>query len=147
MPCLTDLFGGQGAETGEPMRITFCLLCASGVLLTGCGRALHSVADMAENTRTATEHLVTSTEASNASKEIQIYPDASGLRGPPALKLSERYETREGPDGFMVYDTENHTIARIANQSQAGLTLDQAQKATEALSWAGNHGESIGQLK
>ena len=131
----------------EPMRTTLCFLLAAGFLLTGCGRALHSVADVAEHTRTATERMASASEVSNASKEIQIYPEASGLRGPPPLKLSTRYETREGPDGFMVYDTENHTIARIANQTQAGLTMDQAQKATEALSWASSHQESIGQLK
>jgi hypothetical protein len=129
------------------MRATLFLLCATSLLLAGCGRALHSVAQIAENTRTATEHLATTSDAKNASKEVEIYPDASSLRGPPPIKLSERYETRQGPDGFMVYDTENHTIARIANQSQAGLTLDQALKATEALSWASRHQESIGQLK
>src|SRR5258708_1224809 len=148
MRCLADLFGGQGAETGEPMRTTFCLLCASGLLLTGCSQALHSVADVAENTRTATEHMASATYASDVQKEIKIYPDATNLRRPEEpLRLSTRYETRQGPDGFMVYDTENHTIARIANQSQYGLTLDQAQKATEALSWASSHQESIGQLK
>ena len=129
------------------MRITLCILCAAGMLLTGCGRALHSVATMAESTRTATEHMASASDASNASREVQIYPDAAGLRGTPPLKLSTRYETREGPDGFMVYDTENHTIARIGNQSQAGLSIDQAQKAAEALSWADQHQESIGQLK
>jgi hypothetical protein len=139
--------GRHGAETGELMRANLYLVCASALLVTGCGRALHSVADVAENTRTATEQMASASDASNASREIQIYPEASALRGPPPLKLSQRYETREGPDGFMVYDTENHTIARIANQSQAGLTMDQAAKAAEALSWASDHQESIGQLK
>lgn len=129
------------------MRTTLCLLCAAGFLLAGCGRALHSIASVAESTRTATEQLALSNAASNASREVEIYPDASGLRGTPPLTLSARYETRQGPDGFMVYDTENHTIARIGSQNQAGLTLDQAKEATEALAWASDHNESIGQLK
>ena len=129
------------------MRMTMGLFCAASLLLAGCGRTLHSVADVAENTRTATEHLVSASEASNVSKEIQIYPDASSLRTTPPLKLYHRYETREGPDGFLVYDTENHTIARIGNQAQAGLSQAQALEATEALSWANDHNESIGQLK
>jgi len=41
----------------------------------------------------------------------------------------------------------NHTIARIQSQTQQGLTLEQAEKATEALAWANDHQESIGQLK
>ena len=121
------------------MRATLCLLCAFGLLTTGCGRALHSVANVAENTRTATEHMAEATDASNASREVQIYPDASSLRGEPAVSLSKRYEVREGADGFMIYDTEYHTIARIGNQSQAGLTMDQAQKAVDALSTADAH--------
>ena len=130
------------------MRATLCFICASGLLLTGCGRALHSVADVAENTRTATERMASATYASDVKKEIEIYPDATALRRREApLRLSTRYETRQGPDGFMVYDTQNHTIARIANQSQAGLTEDQAREAAEALSWANDHNQSIGQLK
>jgi hypothetical protein len=54
---------------------------------------------------------------------------------------------RAGPDGFMVYDTENHTIARIGSQSQAGLSLDQAKKSTEALAWAADHNETAGEQK
>lgn len=122
-------------------------LCVAAIALSGCGRTLSSVADVAENTRTATEHMASASYASNVQKEIEIYPDANSLRRIEPLQLSQRYETRQGPDGFMVYDTENHTIARIANQSQAGLTLAQAQEASEALSWASSHGESIGQLK
>jgi hypothetical protein len=129
------------------MRGFTLALCVAAIALTGCGRAVHSVAAMAESTRTATEHMVSASAASNASREIEIYPGAAGLRGTPPLKLSARYETREGPDGFMVYDTENHTIARIGNQAQAGLSMDQAQQATEALAWADQHQESIGQLK
>lgn len=129
------------------MRTTLSLLCVSGLLLTGCGGALNSVADVAENTRTATEQMVVASNASNASREVEIYPEAGSLRGPAPLTFTKRYEMREGPDGFMVYDTQNHTIARIASQNQAGLTLDQAEKATEALAWANDHQESIGQLK
>jgi hypothetical protein len=133
---------------GDLMRTTLCLLCAAGLLLAGCGRALHSVADAAENARTATERMASATYASDVQKEIQIYPDATNLRRPEEpIRLSTRYETREGPDGFMVYDTQNHTIARIGNNSQAGLTQDQAREAAEALSWANDHNQSIGQLK
>jgi hypothetical protein len=141
------LAAGKVLETGKQMSGKPYLLLGALLLLSGCGRALHSVADVAENTRTATEHMVTATDASNASREVDIYPDASSLRAPTPLTLSQRYEMREGPDGFMVYDTQNHTIARIANQSQAGLTMDQAAKAAEALAWANDHQESIGQLK
>jgi hypothetical protein len=118
------------------MRATVYGLCAVVLLLGGCRRAIHSVADMAENTRTATEKLVTTSNAANAQKEIEINPDAGILRNAPPVQLSRRYETREGPDGFMIYDTQDHTIARIGNQTQAGLTLDQAKKAADALSGA-----------
>src|SRR5436190_6770941 len=101
------------------MRATLCLLCA-GLLLSGCGRSFRSLSSMAENTRTATEQMASAEAASNVRREIEIYPDASTLRETPALKLSQRYETREGPDGFMVYDTQTHTIARIGSQRQAG---------------------------
>jgi len=129
------------------MRTSFPLLAVTGLLLTGCGQALHSVANVAENTRTATEQMVVASDASNASREVEIYPEAGSLRGPPPIAFTKRYEMREGPDGFMVYDTQNHTIARIQSQTQQGLTLDQAEKATEALAWANDHQESIGQLK
>ena len=121
------------------MRGTLGFLCAAGLLLAGCGRALHSVADVAENTRTATEQMASASEASNASKEVLIYPEASSLRGTPTFTLTQRYETREGPDGFMIYDTETHTIARIGNQTQSGLTMEQAKKAADALSTAASH--------
>ena len=123
------------------------LLFTALPLLSGCGDAVHSVAGVAETTRTATEQMVTASNASNATREVEIYPEAGSLRGPPPITFTKRYEMREGPDGFMVYDTENHTIARIGNRSQAGLSLDQAQEATEALAWANDHQESIGQLK
>jgi hypothetical protein len=140
--------GERGAGMGDSMRTALCLLSAAGLLLAGCGRTLHSIADVAENTRTATEQMASATYASDVKKEIEIYPDATALRRrQEPLRLSTRYETRQGPDGFMVYDTQNHTIARIANQSQAGLTQDQAREAAEALSWANDHNESIGQLK
>jgi hypothetical protein len=142
-----DLLDGNRGETDKSMRGLLLPVCVAAIALTGCGRALHSVAAMAESTRTATEHMASASAASSASREVEVYPGAAGLRGTPPLKLSARYETREGPDGFMVYDTENHTIARIGNQSQAGLSMDQAQKAAEALSWADQHQESIGQLK
>jgi hypothetical protein len=129
------------------MRTKLLLLCVAGLPLGACGQALHSVANVAENTRTATEQMVTASNASNASREVEIYPDAGSLRGPPPITFTKRYEMREGPDGFMVYDTQNHTIARIQSQTQQGLTLDQAEKATEALAWANDHQESIGQLK
>ncbi|MDB5427820.1 MAG: hypothetical protein JWR47_2921 [Phenylobacterium sp.] len=124
---------------GDSMRATVCLLCAAGLLLAGCGRALHSVAGVAENARTATEQMASASEASNASREVLIYPEASTLRGGPSLALTQRYETREGPDGFMIYDTETHTIARIGNQTQSGLTMEQAKKAADALSTAASH--------
>src|SRR3569623_344240 len=90
--------------------------------------------------------MVVASNASNASREVEIYPEAGSLRGPPPITFSKRYEMREGPDGFMVYDTQNHTIARIQSQNQQGLTLEQAETATEALAWANDHQESIGQL-
>jgi hypothetical protein len=47
----------------------------------------------------------------------------------------------------MVYDTENHTIARIGSQGQSGLTLEQAKGAAEALSYADSHDEVAGETK
>jgi hypothetical protein len=102
---------------------------------------------MAENTRTATEQMAADGEASNVRREIEIYPDAATLRAKQQLKLTQRYEMREGPDGYMVYDTENHTIARIGSQSQAGLTLDQAKLASEALGYASENHEVAGEAK
>ncbi|HXD25617.1 MAG TPA: hypothetical protein VN609_06775 [Propionibacteriaceae bacterium] len=89
--------------------------------------------------------MASASEVANVSREIEIYPDASSLRNTPPLKLSQRYETRQGPDGFMIYDTEAHSIARIGSQNQAGLTLDQAEKASEALAWASDHNEVAGE--
>jgi hypothetical protein len=129
------------------MRGALCLLCAASLLLGGCGRALRSVADVAENARTATEQMVSTSSETNAQREIALDPDAADMRTTPELKLSQRFEMRAGPDGFMVYDTENHTIARIGNQSQAGLSLDQAKKSTEALAWAADHNETAGEQK
>jgi hypothetical protein len=121
------------------MRAPLCLLCAAGLLLAGCGRTLHSVADVADNTRTATEQMASASAASSASREVLIYPEASSLRATSPLTLTQRYEMREGPDGFMIYDTESHSIARIGNQAQAGLTLEQAKKASDALTTAASH--------
>lgn len=116
------------------MRVALCLLCSLAVALGGCRRATHTVAQFAENTRTATERLAFDSDQSNEQRERQNDPYVSDMRNPPALKLVERYETRQGPDGIFVYDTETHSIARIADQTQAGLTLDQADKAVDALS-------------
>ena len=129
------------------MRGALPVLCAAGLLLAGCGRALRSVTDMAENVRTATEQMVSNSADTNAQREIALDPDAADLRTTPALKLSQRFEMRDGPDGYMVYDTVNHTIARIGSQSQAGLSLDQAKKSAEALAWAADHNETAGEQK
>lgn len=129
------------------MRGALSLLCATSLLLAGCGRALRSVAEVAENTRTATEQMVSDSAVTSEQREIQIDPDAAALRTTPELKLSQRYEMRDGPDGYMVYDTMNHTIARIGSQSQAGLTFDQAKKSAEALTWAADHNEVAGEQK
>jgi hypothetical protein len=129
------------------MRGALCVLCAAGLLLGGCGRALRSVADVAENTRTATEQMVSTSAVTNEQREIEIDPDAAALRTTPELKLSERFEMRDGPDGYMVYDTVNHSIARIGSQTQAGLSFDQAKKSAEALAWAADHHETAGEQK
>jgi len=144
------MMGGKPLDPSpeqDLMRTKSTSLLLSLAALTGCGRTMDSVAHVAETTRTATEQMVVASDASNASREVEIYPEAGSLRGPPPLTFSKRYEMREGPDGFMVYDTQNHTIARIQSQTQQGLTLEQAEKATEALAWANDHQESIGQLK
>ena len=115
------------------MRLRTFLPLATAILLTGCSRGLHWVANQAENTRSAAEQLAYANEINNDRRESQIDPDARMARQSEPLKLTRRFETREGPDGYMVYDTEAHQIARIGNQSQSGLTYEQAQKAEGAL--------------
>lgn len=64
---------------------------------------------------------------------MRIDPDVGSLRHLPALKLTERYETREGPDGLFIYDTQEHSVARIDQQAQTGLTVDEAKAALDTL--------------
>lgn len=118
------------------MRATVCLISGLVLLLGGCSRTSHIVGQFAENMRTATEQMAFNTEQENQQRERRIDPYISETRNPPALKLVERYETREGPDGLFVYDTEKHSIARIGSQAQTGLTLEQATEAVDALSAA-----------
>lgn len=124
------------------MRAAPCLFFSLAILLGGCRRTTDTVAQFAENTRTATEQLAFNSEQSNEQREKRIDPYVGEARNPPPLKLVERYETREGPDGLFIYDTEKHSIARIGDQSQAGLTLDQANKAVDVLSAADEKGQS-----
>ena len=132
-------YGQRHNGMSDLMRAVLCVLCAATLLTTGCGRGLRSVASVAESTRTATEQMASASEASNVQREIEIYPEVATLRSAPGLTLRDRYETRQGPDGFLIYDTETHSIARIGNQTQSGLTLDQAEKAADALGGADAH--------
>lgn len=118
------------------MRRTLCVLSGLAILLTGCRRATDTVAQFAENARTATERLASDDDASNDERERRIIPYVSDIHTPPPLTLVERYETREGPDGIFVYDTEAHAIARLDGQAQTGLNLKQADDAVDALSAA-----------
>lgn len=135
-PRLCDPAGleeGSGTQSIR-MRAALCFVAGVALLLGGCRRTSDTVAQFAENTRTATEQMAVATERANEAREKRIDPNIGDARNPQPLKLSERYETREGPDGLLVYDTEKHSIARIGSQSQSGLTLEQANKAVEALS-------------
>jgi hypothetical protein len=116
------------------VRKVLCLFSGLVFLLGGCRRATDTVARLAESTRTATEQLVFERELADEQRERRIDPYVGNLRHPSPLKLVERYETREGPDGLFIYDTQAHMIARIGGQSQSGLTLDQAKDAIDALS-------------
>lgn len=118
------------------MRTTLLLISGVSILLCGCGRASGKLAQFAENTRTVTEQMAFDSERSNAEREKQNDPNIGDERNPPRLKFSERYETREGPDGLFVYDTETHSIARIGNQAQQGLNMGQAANALDALNTA-----------
>lgn len=116
-------------------RLAICALLG----LSGCSRAAHTLAGVAESTRTATEQMVATSEIANDRLESKIDPDARTMRQTPGLKLTQRFETREGPDGYMIYDTESHQIARIQGQNQSGLTYEDAERAQEALVSADMH--------
>lgn len=118
------------------MRATLCLVFALAGLLSSCKRATGTVAQFAENTRTATEQMAYTSEQENAARDKNIAPAIGEARNPQPLKLVERYETREGPDGLFVYDTETHSIARIGSKPQSGLNFEQASKAVGALTAA-----------
>ena len=124
------------------MRAALCLLSGLVVLLGGCRRATDTVAQFAENTRTSTERMAIDSDQSNTDREKRDDPYVSDVRAPqPSVKLVERYETRQGPDGLFVYDTETHSIARIDSQPQAGLNMKQADDAVDALTSADAKGE------
>lgn len=114
------------------MRATLCLLCGLAALLGGCRRSTASLAQLAENMRSSTERMAVDTERANEQRERGV-PDVADLRNPPPVKLVERYETRQGPDGVFVYDTETHSVARMGSQQQSGLTPEQAEKSVDAL--------------
>lgn len=113
--------------------IALGLVLSAAVLLGGCRRTSDTVAQFAENTRTATERLAVDSERANQQREEKIDPSMSEVRNPPPVQLVKRYETREGPDGLFIYDTEKHSVARIGAQAQSGLTQEQADKAVGAL--------------
>jgi hypothetical protein len=100
--------------------------------LCGCKRMAAGIASLAENTRTATERLVSDSNEAADQRERAAGYEGAALRATP-LKLNERYETRQGPDGLFIYDTQEHVTARIGNQTQAGLNMDQAHAALDAL--------------
>jgi len=115
------------------MRATLCLLCGLAFLLGGCRRSADSLADLAENTRSSTERMVVDTEQANAQRERRGAADVGDMHNPPPVKLVERYETRQGPDGLFVYDTETHSTARLGRQAQSGLTPQEAETSVDAL--------------
>jgi len=118
------------------MRAALCLLSGLVVLLGGCRRATETVTQFAENTRTSTERMAIYSDQSNAEREKRNDPYIADVRAPPSVKLVERYETRQGPDGLFVYDTETHSIARLDSQPQTGLNIKQADDAVDALTAA-----------
>jgi hypothetical protein len=110
------------------------------VLLSGCRRATETVSQFAENTRNSTERMASDSDQSNADREKREDPYIADVRAPPSVKLVERYEARQGPDGIFVYDTETHSIARLDNQATTGLNLKQADDAVDALTAADARG-------
>ena len=72
-------------------------------------------------------------EERNRQREIEIDAGAGQMGRPARPLFVERFETREGPDGYFIYDTQTHSIARIGGQRQSGLTYEQARDAFEAL--------------
>lgn len=114
------------------MRATLWLLCGLAALLSGCGRSTASLAQFAENAHDSTERMALNTERANEQREHGTL-DVADTRNGPAVKLMERYETRQGPDGVFVYDTETHSVARMGSQQQSGLTPQQAMKSVDAL--------------
>lgn len=131
-----ELRNNRRKEQVIRLRVALRALPAAALLLAGCHRVTGTVSQIAENTRTATEQMAFDSEAQNARREARIDPYVGELRRPPPLRFAERYETREGPDGLFIYDSQRHSIARIGSQSQAGLSVDQAQSALDALNAA-----------
>jgi hypothetical protein len=115
------------------MRASLCICCGLAVLLTGCKRPTATLAQFAENTRSSTERMAVLSEQENEQRERNSVPDIADIRNPPPVALVERYETRQGPDGLFVYDTETHSVAQVAGQPQAGLKPKQAEDAIDAL--------------
>jgi len=115
------------------MRATLCLFAGLVVVLGGCRRATDTLTQFAENTRTSTERMAVDSAQENERRERRAAPDIAELRSPPAIKLVKRYETRQGPDGLFVYDTERHSTARFGAQLQSGLTPEQATEVVDAL--------------
>jgi hypothetical protein len=103
------------------------------LLVGGCNPIGDRVARLAESTRSATEQMASKSEERNRQREIEIDVSAGQLRRPPSPLFVERFETREGPDGYFIYDTQTQSIARIGGQRQSGLTYEQAEDAFGAL--------------
>jgi len=123
---MTDVHHNYSSR--QPGRVALWLLAVS-LLLSGCDR----VARLAESTRTATEQMASRSDERNRYREIEIDPSVGALRRPPSPLFGERFETREGPDGYFVYDTQTQSVARIGGQRQSGLTYEQAKDAFDAL--------------
>lgn len=119
-------------KSSKALRVAAYWLATVCLLVGGCDR----VARLAEDTRTATEQMAALSDERNRQREIEIDPSAGQLRRPPSPLFVERFETREGPDGYFIYDTQTQSIARIGGQRQSGLTFDQAREAFDALAAA-----------
>jgi hypothetical protein len=109
--------------------VLLCLALAPG----GCGRATNAIAHLARDTRTATERFARDSEEAAQSRERRNDPYLANLRHRPPVRFAERYEARELPDGYEVYDTQEHAIVRFGSQTQTGLSFRQAQDAIQAL--------------
>jgi hypothetical protein len=119
-------------------RLALALMPAT-LATAACGDRIRDVGRAADAARSTAEHLVENENDANRAREAQVLADAEVIQQRNEEQLVQenggrpRYEIRADPDGFTVYDTENHAPVRVGGKAQAGLKHDQAQSVFDDL--------------